>query len=244
MRYGIIADIHSNLEALNAALALLRKSGAEAYLCLGDVVGYGPSPNECIAAVQALPGVRVVAGNHDRAVIDQMDWSYFNPYALKAIRWTKNHLTPESIRFLEDLPEKIETDKAFLVHGSPRDPLEEYILSAEQFTANAPLFKQPLCLVAHSHVPFAMQSEANAVNYLRLSHQSSVSLEKGEKTIFNPGAVGQPRDSDPRASCALFDPDAGVLTLLRTEYDIPAVQRLMRDHGLQEFLIQRLAAGY
>jgi len=152
MRYAVFSDVHSNLEALETVLADARRHHPEAYLNLGDVVGYGPDPNECVARVRALNGLNI-AGNHDRAAAGLLDPLEFNLLARQAIEWTKHVLTPEGKAFLASLPLRLETDGLLAVHGSPRDPVEEYIDNLPTALAVFAASGFSLCLVGHSHIP-------------------------------------------------------------------------------------------
>jgi predicted phosphodiesterase len=241
MRRVILADIHANLTALTAVLEDVEKQGgAEEIWCLGDIVGYGPDPHSCIEIIQKHCSA-CVAGNHDWAAIGKMDTSYFNPEAAEAAHWTGRHLNSEDIRFLESLPLAIEKGDFTLVHGSPRDPIWEYVLSADEAEENLKYFKTKYCAVGHSHLPLLFECD-------RLC--SETYLEAGRKVglgpkrlIFNPGGVGQPRDNDPRASYVIYDSEDETLILNRVDYDIAAVQQRIQAAGLPEWLGYRLNYG-
>lgn len=248
MTWGVLADIHSNQEALDAVLAALRGQGAEGYVCCGDIVGYGPSPNEVVETVGSLPAVIAVTGNHDLAVLGRMSLEWFNEYAQAAAVWTRWKLSPAAARYLESLAEKIETPSFTVAHGSPRNPAEEYLLTAQQFVDNIKHFKSSPCFIGHSHLtvcfsPAALPLHPLGVETRILGDGDAVSLPDATPWIINPGSVGQPRDRDPRASCGLYDDRARRFRILRVPYDIPAVQRKMREVGLPEFLGLRLACG-
>jgi len=244
MKYGVISDIHSNLEALDSVLDLLRQQGAQAYICCGDLVGYGPDPDACLQRICRLPGLTVVLGNHDLAVLGRMDLEWFNEYARAAVVWTGKRLSEKNRRFLETIPDRQETPTFTVVHGSPRNPAEEYLLSSEQFLANLRYFKVSPCFVGHSHLPiyFAQTKEGRVLAGLLQDRQKLDLTGKGP-WILNPGSVGQPRDGDPRASCGLFDSEQKSFRLLRIPYAVAQVQRKMRKAGLPEVLAARLAYG-
>ena len=243
MRYAVLSDVHGNLEALEAVLRDVRRGRPDACLCLGDTVGYGPDPNECAARIRALGGP-VIAGNHDLAAAGMLDPSAFTPLARAAIEWTRDVLTQETRAWLASLPARLD-DPAFLaVHGSPRDPIEEYIIdlptSLAIFTAHA----FSLCLVGHSHVPGAFILQADgAVSARRLPVGRGVRLARAARYIVNVGSVGQPRDGDPRASYLVLDTTARTATLRRLEYAVAATQEKMAARGLPTPLAERLALG-
>ena len=242
MRYAILADIHGNLAALRAVLEDIPKRGkVQAIWCLGDIVGYGPEPGECINLLRKLDAV-CVAGNHDHGVLGKIDMIYFNPLAAEAIEWTAERLNPVDVRYLEDLPNSIEKGDFTLVHGSPSSPIFEYVLSTGSAERNFNFFQTKYCLVGHTHVPAAFRQGDKGVSAPRIVPEQGLLLGE-EKVIFNPGAVGQPRDGDPRASYAIYDSADGLMRLFRVEYDIRATQDKMMQVGLPLQLIMRLEQG-
>jgi|YelNatPaOPRAMG01_1025707.scaffolds.fasta_scaffold04889_8 predicted phosphodiesterase len=247
MRYLIISDIHSNLEALEAVLKDA-EGRYEAVLCLGDIVGYGPSPNECIERVRGLPSLSCVAGNHDWAAISKIGIEDFNPDARAATIWTQKTLTPVSSAYLHSLPEKIVLEeKITIAHGSPRYPIWEYILSTLTALENFRHFETPWCLVGHSHVPviFAFrESKPNFCDAFIPPENEPFFLDPDFRFIINPGSVGQPRDGDPRASYALLDSEKGVVELRRVAYPVEKTQAMMEKVGLPPRLIARLSFGW
>lgn len=250
MIYGVLADVHSNLEALTVVLEFFEEAGVEGYLCLGDLVGYGPDPEECVRRVAALPNLAVVAGNHDLAVIGRADLQWFNQYARAAVLWTRGRLSAGSRLFLEGLAARLETGEFTLVHGTPRNPVEEYLLSPEQFQDNVPFVKRWPLFVGHTHMPMLLRFAGSAGGKAEV-----LFLDERETTLarvpggafapvaLNPGAVGQPRDQDRRASCAVFDSKAGTFRVFRLPYDVPSVQAKIRAAGLPEYLALRLDYG-
>ena len=241
MKLGILADIHSNLEALRCALDALKD--VSGFICPGDIVGYGPNPNECVEIVRGLD-CRTVAGNHEYACIRKTDPSYFTGDAKEAIEWTSKVLTEENRKFLEGLPEYLETNDCEIVHGSLRDPLVEYIFSVQIGAATIELMKKKICFVGHLHTSLVVVKE-NGGKYdgWQLNDGDVVDTKKFDKAVINVGGVGQPRDMDPRASFGIFDTEKGTVEIRKVEYDIQAVQDKMRKAKLPEFLIERLKYG-
>ncbi len=239
MRVVVFSDVHGNLAALEA---VLKDAGpADAYWCLGDLVGYGPEPNACVARVKALPNLRCVLGNHDAAVLGKMSINWFNTEAQKLIVWTQGHLTAESVAFLSQLPEQIVMEYVTLVHGSPRAPITEYLLSAELAHRAFQHFETDFCFVGHTHQPVRWQREDG--------HTEGHPAEPGKtcplhpRAILNPGSVGQPRDGDPRAAYALYDTETHQWTWRRVAYDVTSVQAQMHALGLSAVNAERLSVG-
>jgi predicted phosphodiesterase len=241
MRVLVISDIHSNSIALAAVLG--DAGPVDATWCLGDVVGYGPAPNECIGLLaERAPDLLCITGNHDRGVLGRLDLSGFHPDAEAAARWTAERLTPETHSFLERLPETLVSGDFTLVHGTPRQPVWEYMMSAQIAAANFPLFSTPFCLIGHTHLPGYIADEPPQPPLM--AGPPPLPLALGDTRLFiNPGSVGQPRDYDPRASYAVIDMEARTCTFCRVEYDIAETQRLMRKAGLPPRLINRLSFG-
>ncbi|MFZ0544254.1 MAG: metallophosphoesterase family protein [Candidatus Promineifilaceae bacterium] len=242
MRVLIISDIHANLIAFETVLAHA-KGKWDMLWCLGDVIGYGPDPNECIALLQEQKHLSL-SGNHDWAVLGRLDIFTFNADARSAISWTQNILTEQNKKYLEDLPSMVVEDTFTLAHASPRHPVWEYILDQNTAAANFSYFDTPYCLVGHTHAPviFEEVGEEEAVAHLPVYGQS-LNLN-GNRLIINPGSVGQPRDSDPRAAYAILDTNKMTWEHFRVAYDIPAVQERMRKHGLPYRLVVRLEYGW
>lgn len=242
MRYAFLADIHANLAAFNAVLDdIEQRGGVEEFWCLGDIVGYGPEPSRCIKLLRQYKHI-CVAGNHDLAAIGRLDIASFNPDAASACRWTARQLSPKDIKYLGSLPSVIEKDDFTLVHGSPREPVWEYLISKGSAMENFAFFKTKYCLVGHSHIPFVFKQEDGGCSSIPLSED--IRQVPGKKRlIINPGAVGQPRDGDPRASYAIYDSDLGVVRLYRVAYDIAVTQQKMVKNNLPISLIVRLEHG-
>jgi len=242
MRYAILADIHSNLAALKEVLEDIRKKGGvDEIWCLGDIVGYGPQPAECINLLREYNTV-CISGNHDLGAVGKLDLNFFNPMAAEACRWTAGQLNPADIRYLEDLPKLIQKGDFYLVHGSPRDPSLEYVMSTSIAERNFSYFDTRFCLVGHTHVPMAFKEEDK--KYAAVSLLPGIGLVLGSsRMIINPGAVGQPRDGDPRASYGIYDSEGKIFRVYRVPYDIRATQDRMMQAGLPIHLVTRLEQG-
>ena len=242
MKALIASDIHSNLEALESVLEDAEsRGGFDQIWSLGDLVGYGPDPSACIELIRKYDH-QSVAGNHDLACIGELSLEAFNSHAAEANRWTATQLTEEEFAFLRSLPLKLEIDEFTVVHGSPRDPVWEYVISVAAAVATFFHFGTQRCLVGHSHIPFICRPTEDGAAFLEFPLDTPIALGN-DRMIINPGGVGQPRDSDPRASYALYDSEAGTVTHHRTEYDVPKTQEKMKRAALPEFLAQRLAYG-
>ena len=241
MLYGIIADIHSNLEAFRTVLHELR--GADQIISLGDIVGYGPDPSECIALMQEKK-ISSVAGNHDKAAVGEMSPEWFNESARRAIEWTNEKLADNDVRYLRSLPLTLEFPGFQIVHGSLCEPLEEYIETLGEAAASMELTAKPLLYVGHSHVPMSvvMNGEGRLDGWA-LKDNQSIRISDYQKVLINPGGVGQPRDGDPRASFGIYDSEKKEFTLHRIGYNVSAVQEKMKKAGLPKPLIDRLSSG-
>ena len=244
MRCLLISDIHGNLAALEA---VIRDAGQfDMIWCLGDMVGYGPNPNECLARLREYPHV-CLAGNHDWAVLGKLDMRGFNTDARLANQWTRSVLKPDSLAYLGELePQSVEHDFT-LAHGSPRQPIWEYILDPLTAELNFPAFKTQVCLVGHTHVPtsfFMPETSDDHLCELRAPRYHQPILLAGGRWIVNPGSVGQPRDGNPRAAYAILDPEACRLEHRRVEYPVEVTQSQMRTFKLPPRLIERLAMGH
>lgn len=242
MRALIVSDIHSNLEALESALDDARsRGGFDQVWSLGDVVGYGPDPGPCIDLL-LQHDLRAVAGNHDLAAIGKLSLEAFNPYAAAANRWTAAQLSAEQVDHLAGLELRLELDEFTVVHGSPRDPIWEYVVTVQAAVASFTHFDTYWCLVGHSHIPFVCRPSAQGAEFMQFPLNEPVALDE-QQVIVNPGSVGQPRDGDPTASYAVYDSDASTVTHHRVEYDVAATQEKMRGHDLPQDLIDRLPLG-
>ncbi len=241
MKYGLISDIHGNLEALTAVLEELDRQDVDEILCLGDVIGYGPNPEECLELVRRRASV-ILAGNHDHAALGLLDTSYFNPYARRAVEWTAHHISEAAQKFLRERPLMREFDHFTIVHATPLQPeMWNYVLSVEDALENFPHFHGQACFIGHSHVPVIIAQDNDGG--VRVLKQEELKFQQSERYIINIGSVGQPRDGDHRAACAVYDDEAREYRLLRVEYDFAATQAKIRKMGLPAFLADRLALG-
>ncbi|MFN3741254.1 MAG: metallophosphoesterase family protein [Anaerolineales bacterium] len=243
MRILVLSDVHANYTALEA---VLKDAGAvEAVWCLGDLVGYGPDPNLVIETLREQPNLLCLKGNHDAAVAGDMDTDTFNGDARLSLDWQKRVLTAENMEFLRSLPAMTMQGRVTLAHGSPRDPLWEYILNTFIARLNFEFFDTPLCLVGHSHIQSAYFFDPGhqRVRPVIARPGEVISLSEG-KWILNPGSVGQPRDRDPRAAYAIFDSEAHTWETHRVIYDIAEVQERIRKLGLPIKHALRLAEGW
>jgi len=247
MRYFILSDIHSNVEALEACIQRAKEAGYERVLCCGDLVGYGPNPVEAIDIMRTLNAV-TIRGNHDRVAAGLDEAAQFNSHARRAVYWTRAVL-PESYReYLGSLPVgPLDIDEdAQLVHGAITDE-DDYIFTEADANENLPLAKKHLTFFGHSHFPVVFSADGAGNSILATSYEFdefvAVKCESGKKLFVNPGSVGQPRDGDPRASFAIWDQDRARIEFYRVEYDVTRTQQKMREAQLPAYLIERLAHG-
>jgi predicted phosphodiesterase len=239
VRVAVLSDIHANLVALDAVLGAL--GSVDAIWHLGDVVGYGPDPDGVVARLTEIGAVGV-RGNHDAAAAggDEIDW--FNPDARAAMEWTRGRISATTRDWLAALPERHTQDAFGLVHGSPREPLWEYIVSVPIARANLALLTTSVGLYGHTHLPMVFADRDGVVEQIEPGNGSTFALA-GRRALVNPGSVGQPRDGIPTASHLVIDTETERCTWQRTAYDIEAVQGSMRDAGLPDRLVQRLSYG-
>lgn len=242
MRYLIISDIHANLVAFEAVLQDAEGEWDHIW-CLGDIVGYGPNPNECMALLRQHKHLSL-SGNHDWAVLGKLDIESFNNEARKAIRWTQQVIEDETRSYLEQLPPLTVEEPFTLAHASPRRPVWEYILDESSAAQNFSHFETPYCLVGHTHVPLLFVQDGLGFSRASLpAYGEQVSLGE-DRLIINPGSVGQPRDSDPRAAYGLLDMEAMTWEHRRVGYDVVETQKRMREHGMSYRLVARLEMGW
>jgi diadenosine tetraphosphatase ApaH/serine/threonine PP2A family protein phosphatase len=242
MRVAVVSDIHSNLHALEAVLAAIEAEAPDQLWCLGDLVGYGPRPNECCAAIAERADV-CLGGNHDLAVRGTIDLAEFGGDAAVAARWTRDVLQPQAQELLDRLEPEGFVEGVALFHASARDPIWEYVLSDEAARATLELTGSPLVLVGHSHV--ALQIVQSSDDFVGgMAPGGTEGDLEGVRAVLNPGSVGQPRDGDPRAAYLLLDLDAQHASFRRVDYDIVRTQQEIREAGLPEMLAARLALGW
>lgn len=243
MRILVLSDVHANLAALEAVLVMAGPF-SQAW-CLGDVVGYGPDPDACIERLRSLD-LRCLAGNHDRAAVGMLSVAEFNPDARAAALWTRSRISPPNGDWLKTLPAmSVVTElDVTLVHGSPVDPIWEYVIDPGAARAGFEAIGTRLCLNGHTHVPIVFRaSDRGSVGPGERPRNGKPTPIGRGRLLINPGSVGQPRDGDPRAAFAILDTDAMTLTHHRVDYDLASTQGRMRAAGLPRSLINRLVFG-
>jgi predicted phosphodiesterase len=241
MRVAVLSDIHSNLHALEAVLADVDRQAVDEIWCLGDVVGYGPRPNECVNLVRARAAL-CLCGNHDLAVLGALDTVDFSGDAGMAARWTQTVLGADEAAWLRELEPLGERPGVELFHGSPRDPVWDYVLTEQIALISIVETTAPLILVGHSHIALAFSWNGEALTGGLAPDGTDVELA-GRRWLVNPGSVGQPRDGDPRAAWALIDDETGRAAFRRIPYGIDRTQAEILEQGLPETLALRLAHG-
>lgn len=243
MRIAVISDVHANLYALETVLGELDRDLPDEIWCLGDTVGYGPRPNECCSLV-AERCARILVGNHDLVALGSAEVGAedFNPEAAAASQWTASELTDASRGFLAALQPRAEADGVALFHGSPRDPIWDYVLSDDSIVDSFALTSAPLVLVGHSHVAIALVLEDGNVHGGVAPAGFEADVRAG-RWLLNPGSVGQPRDGDPRAAYLRLDLAARSVSFGRVAYPVERTQAEIRERGLPDALAERLAHG-
>lgn len=237
MPIAIISDIHGNLEALEKVFKYIDAQKIEKVYCLGDVVGYGPNPNECVEMVRQRCEI-VLMGNHDYAAIGKANIDYFNQYAREAVLWTREMLSDENHEYLQSLPFTHQNDDLLMVHASPTNPKHwYYVLSQHEAQIEMHAFSQPLCFIGHSHVPVIY-------NMKDIFKKESFNFEQSQKYIVNVGSVGQPRDGDHRSCFAIYDQDENSINYVRLDYNKEKTYKKIIKAKLPLFLADRLLKGY
>ena len=240
MRYAIISDLHSNLDALEKVIEDIKRQKVDRHLCLGDLIGYGAQPRECIQAVRDLDCL-TIAGNHDWAALGKTNIDYFNTYAKEATLWTREQLSPEDVAYLDALPLVEHLPENFtLVHGTLYNPeLFDYIQTSYDAYLSLQALDGRVCFLGHSHVPITF-FQGEMISYT-LSQE--IPLGNGVKDLVNVGSVGQPRDDNPKASYAIYDTVQQKVWIRRIPYDVEAAGKRIREAGLPEVLAERLKFG-
>jgi predicted phosphodiesterase len=240
MRYAIISDVHANVESLTTMLAML--DATDGLLCLGDTVGYGPNPNECVALIrERVTGA--VLGNHDVAAIDNFGVEYFNPVARTAIEWTQGVISPNSVEWLNGLSYEIRTPEYLMVHGAPKNYFE-YILDKRAASRAFKNTDARLIFAGHTHIADYYKLNADgSIDHAHMQRGGLLQLEEDARYVINGGSVGQPRDLNPEASFAWYDPHKRTVEFVRYAYPIAEVQQKIRAAGLPEALASRLEVG-
>jgi predicted phosphodiesterase len=243
-KYGFISDIHANYAALKEVLDYLNQAGVEKILCLGDLVGYGAQPFECIQAVRDKPNIYCIAGNHDRQVIGEKD-PRMRQTASRVLEWTADNISPSNARYLKQLPQGMTVDDTFImVHGSLVER-DAYILTPQEISRNFEVMAgdfpgHKLCIFGHTHYPMLIGTKKI---YTDLRETKSFQLDPNDVYLVNPGSVGQPRDRCPLASFAVFDTTNWTITYVRLPYEIRQAQSAIIDNDLPEKFARRLAVG-
>jgi predicted phosphodiesterase len=232
MKYAIISDIPSNLPALSEALSLIDTMDIDRICCLGDIVGYGANPNECLELIKER-SITCVKGNHDLAAVDPSEAVYFNSNGRTAVQWTNKVLTRGNTAFLSSLPFMHVEDDITLVHANPKNPENwEYIMSVRQASDQFAFFDTQYCFIGHSHIPTVCCEDLK-----------TFSFEKGKKALINVGSIGQPRDGNPRLSFGVLDTAGESFEIIRAEYDIKSAADAIIRAGLPAPLADRLFKG-
>lgn len=238
MKVAIISDIHANLEAFQTVLTYLQAKNISEIICLGDIIGYGPRPNECVELVKTHCQTCLM-GNHDHGVLELTDIHAFNQYAQDALLWTRRHLFQHHKAYLENLPFSFAMEEVLFVHSTPLQPEEwHYIFTAEEARQNLQGIHHRLVFIGHSHIPMIFSEQGGVIEAGRLQ----LNLEK-DRYIVNVGSVGQPRDGDPRACFVIFERDTHTVEYVRLQYPVEKTYQEILESQLPPFLAMRLLAG-
>lgn len=241
MKYAFFSDVHANLEALKAVILDFRAEKINKIFFLGDAVGYGPSPNECIELIDQVSKIKLM-GNHDYAALGLMETEYFNQYAAESMNWTRNSLGRDKIEIMSDFELTAEVSNFLIVHSSPKEPqMWHYVLDMNDVEENFKFFKQRVCLIGHTHRPFIVSrnEEGNCI----ISHKTEEKIHENRQYLINIGSVGQPRDGDPRSCYLIYNTKSRTVRFKRVPYNFDETQKRMSAMGLPEYLIERLAVG-
>ena len=243
MKYFIFSDIHGNLEALTVVLQQINECAPDKVICLGDVVGYGPNPNECIQQVHQAADLTIM-GNHDHAVLGLTDIAYFNQYARTAVLWTREVLSEENFKILSSYPFQQSTGDILFVHSTPLYPDRwDYIFNPLEGKYYLQHLEEQVCFIGHSHQPLFFEQDKNGRIAFDRKPELSLTVREGCKYIVNVGSVGQPRDGNPQTSFAIYDSEEQRIEVKRLPYDLATTQKKMIEVNLPVFLIERLAHG-
>jgi len=243
MKFGIISDIHSNAEAMDGVLEHMEE--VDEIICLGDIVGYGADPNYCIKRIKDL-NCKCIGGNHDFGVIGKVNINYFNYVAKAAILWTSHQLNKENIEFLLSLNKKLKIeDNVFAVHGSPQEPILEYILDKNSASLIFKKYNFKIYFIGHSHLAgcFSFDENNNKINYMDFSNGGYIEILKNKRYIINCGSVGQPRDGNSRASYGIYDTNLKKVVINRVSYPIYQTKKKIINAELPRILAERLSIG-
>ena len=241
MRYGILSDIHANLEAYEAVISALKEEQLDKLIIVGDIVGYGADPKECISLTKSL-SAGIVCGNHARSAAGFMDVNWFNDYAKKAVLWTQGVLSEEEKQFLREPGLIFKDENIIAVHGSLDNPSDfNYIMGINDAEVTFLKMDKRLCFIGHSHRPMIF-AKGNMLN-IEVIFEQEIRLEKERQYIINIGSVGQPRDGDNRASYAVYDTERQEVSIKRVKYNIRKARDKILEAGLPEIFAYRLSEG-
>lgn len=241
MRYALLSDIHGNIEALEAVVDEFSRHKVDECLCLGDIVGYGADPKECIRTVQFLKPRVCVAGNHEWGITGRLGLDYFNENARMSLEWTQKVLDENEIEYLKSFPLVYNSDEFTIVHGSLEKPEEfSYVSDKEDASRTLVIMKTRVCFLGHSHIAGIYYSDREKIISPKVTR---LTLERGRRYIINVGSIGQPRDFDPRASFAVYDTGKNIVEIIRVNYDIKSAQGKIIKAGLPARLALRLSNG-
>jgi len=243
VKYLIFSDVHGNLEALTVVLAQIDVYKPDKVICLGDVVGYGPNPNECVQHVNEVAQITIM-GNHDHAVLGLTDIAYFNQYAKFAVLWTRQVLTDDNLRILQQYPFRASEKDLLFVHSTPLHPERwDYIFNPLEGQYYLQHLDERICFIGHSHQPLFFEKDPTGQIIFDRRLSFTLPIQDDCKYIINVGSVGQPRDGNPDVAYAIYDTEAKSVEVKRLPYDLALTQKKMEDIGLPTFLIDRLAYG-
>jgi predicted phosphodiesterase len=243
MRFAFISDIHANLEALESVLEDIKSQNIDEIICLGDIIGYGANPNECVEIVRKRCPTTLL-GNHDAAAVDMLSTQHFNIHAKIAIEWTSQNLKADIKKYLTELPFRATKSSMTLVHATPYEPnMWYYITSLEEAAFNFQFFDTEICLVGHTHIPIIIVLDQDKELYVHPDTQIKLSDVAGARLLINVGSVGQPRDRNPKSCYGIFDDVAGEFSYRRVAYNIEKTQAKMKKIKMPEFLISRIQEG-
>jgi predicted phosphodiesterase len=243
MRILVMSDIHANYTALEAVLK--HAGDVDETWCLGDLVGYGPDPNAVVEEIREIKNLTCILGNHDMAAIGKIPLEAFNGDARRVLEYHEKVLTADNMDFLKSLPHNLKVrGEVSIVHGSPRDSVWEYILNTLSARLNFDHFTTPWCFVGHSHLQCMFQLDLNADRVSLFPIRAGDHVMMKPRAILNPGSVGQPRDRDPRAAYAIYHVEQNIWEPRRAGYNIPEVQKRIRESGLPEKQAIRIAEGW
>ena len=241
MRFAFFSDVHANLTALNAVILDVRTEKIDRIFFLGDAVGYGPNPNECVELIDEIAEIKLM-GNHDYAALGLMETDYFNQYAAESMSWTKDSIDQNTIEILSDFELTDKVDNLTLVHASPKEPDKwHYILDLDDVIENFEYFESQICLIGHTHRPYIVTKDEEG--NCSISQKENEKIYDNKRYLINIGSVGQPRDSDPRSCYLIYDTEKKTMRLKRVAYNLNETQQQMTKAGLTEYLIERLAVG-